>query len=595
MIRPGDIIDGKYEVVRLVGEGGMSRVWLARDFFLDKVWAVKEVDKAAAGTRPLEVSCLVDEALLLKELDHPALPRVVEVLETADAVLLVMDYVRGKPLSEVLVERGGKVSEGEAVGWGLSLCEVLGYLHSRTPPVIYRDMKPSNVMLCEDGALRLIDFGIARAEQDAATGALPLGTRAYAAPEQFDAPDACDERSDLYALGRTLERLAGIDGTQDAEGGVSEGFAAVLRKATAREPRDRYQNATEMAAALRQCGAATCGGRTKEGQGEGPVPGERAFAVPRGRRRVLWLVGAACVALGCLWVVPRLGGAASEEASYASLMEEAGQASRQEAEGRESEAERCCRQAVELRPDRPEPYEVLLREVYLDDARFSLAESSRWEELAQAHAEQLRGQESYPEICYEAGMLYYAFGEDEQQVQEAARGAWWFESCERALASRKGGQADAEQAARAHAYGVICGFYRDLVVAREDAHESETYRTYWDALEQLMGSLGAEGSGDVGPRDALEQQQDGLVRLRLCELVRAALESPVHVAGFAQAGVTYDRVDALWNGALSLSEQAQTASGLSNAEEAGWKEVREATPRVRRSEAAVYGARASAS
>lgn len=573
MIRPHDLIDGKYEVIRPLGEGGMSRVWLARDFFLGKLWAVKEVDKVSGGSSPLELDCLMGEALLLKELDHPALPRVVEVLETTDSVLLVMDYVRGKPLSQVQREHGGIVDEAVVVTWGIELCEVLSYLHGQSPPIIYRDMKPSNVMLCDDGALRLIDFGIARVDGTSTYSGLRLGTRAFAAPEQLAEGGTCDARSDLYSLGKTLGRLAGVEATC-GEGDASDSFVGVIRKATASDPLDRFQSAEEMERALRRC--------AKKGAVAPHEHGKRRW------RRTVWLTAAVCALLGIVWLVQRIRFPKDEGASYEALLEDAQAMSREDTGGQESDAEHACRQAIEMDPSNAAAYLFLLREVYPDDAVFSLEEAARWEALAQGNAEGLVQCDQYPEICFEAGMLYYAFCGEGDNVRESARGAFWFEACSSALQERnEGGDQEEENtvlADQASAYAVICGFYRDLIVAREDGSERQIYRSYWYSLCRIMEQFGS------GATSALGRTRDESVRLKLCGVVRAALESPAYLAGFARAGITNEEVDDLWAKALSLGEDAQASGALSEAERASWKEVQEATPRVRASEAAVFGA-----
>lgn len=592
MIRPNDLIDGKYEILRLIGEGGMSRVWLARDFYLDKKWAIKEVDKGTPGSASLEVDCLVEEALLLKTLDHPMLPRVVEVLETNDAVLLVMDYVRGKPLSEVLAQHGGPLDEEDVVAWGLSLCEALGYLHSQRPPVIYRDMKPSNIMLCDDGSIRLIDFGIARARFVDGPCGPSLGTRAYAAPEQLDCNRSCDERSDIYSLGVTLGRLAGMDAAQEGARGEVQGLANVVLKATRADPEKRYQCAAEMAEGLRACGEGIAG------QAFEPAEDYGQCAPGRGKgRRGLWRViagGAACFVACLLWLGWRGAVAVSDERDRSSLLAAAQRASREEEGGGESEAERLCRQAIEVDEGEAEPYLVLLRDVYLDDARFTLEEATRWEGIAQDHLGALEGCEGYPEVCYEAGMLYYAFFEEGEDVRGAARGARWFQACSRACTSmgeeghRAGGTDFERLAQQADSYAVICGFYRDITLARQSGGEGEEYLKYWHALQGMVDETPNDERDETGSRDTL-------VQLRLCVLVCAALESPTHLTGFARSGVTRAEAEDLWAKVRSLARTMALRSGLSETEELKWKEVSDADDCITANVTTVFDAQAGIS
>ncbi|UWP10995.1 serine/threonine protein kinase [Collinsella stercoris] len=150
------------------------------------------------------------EANMIKSFDHPAIPRIVDLVDEHGTLYVIMDYVEGRALSSVLAADGPQ-SEDDVVGWGLQLCDALEYLHRRTPPVIYRDMKPSNVMLKPNGLVQIIDFGIAReyrADGQSVTAAVgdtvQLGTRGYAPPEQYGGSGQTDARADVYALGATL-------------------------------------------------------------------------------------------------------------------------------------------------------------------------------------------------------------------------------------------------------------------------------------------------------------------------------------------------------------------------------------------------------
>ena len=137
----GRVIGGKYELIAALGKGGMSVVWLGRDLRLDKLWAVKEVRHDVSGTKaPTNRRALLDEANFIKRLDHPAIPRVVDMVETSDSCFVVMDYVNGRPLSRVLSQRGRPFEQDDVVSWGMELCDVLGYLHALHPPVVYRDL-----------------------------------------------------------------------------------------------------------------------------------------------------------------------------------------------------------------------------------------------------------------------------------------------------------------------------------------------------------------------------------------------------------------------------------------------------------------------
>ena len=122
---------------------------------------------------------------MMKKLDYPSLPRIVDIIEKENVIYVVMDYIEGETLSSVLSKEGAQPQE-VVIEWAKELCRVLDYLHTQNPPIIYRDMKPANIMLQPNGNIKLIDFGIAREykEQNLAD-TVSLGTKGYAAPEQF--------------------------------------------------------------------------------------------------------------------------------------------------------------------------------------------------------------------------------------------------------------------------------------------------------------------------------------------------------------------------------------------------------------------------
>lgn len=185
MLEIGSLVDGKYKILNVVGKGGMSVVYLAMNERANKQWAIKEVRKDGVQDFEVVKQNLIVETDILKNLNHPNLPSIIDVIDREDSFLIVMDYIEGKALSDVLKEYGAQPQE-YVIEWAKQLCDVLGYLHSRVPPIIYRDMKPSNVMLKPDGNLTLIDFGTAREfKASKVEDTTCLGTRGYAAPEQY--------------------------------------------------------------------------------------------------------------------------------------------------------------------------------------------------------------------------------------------------------------------------------------------------------------------------------------------------------------------------------------------------------------------------
>ncbi len=265
MTKEGTVLDGKYEIWKEVGRGGMSIVYLARDNRLNKQWAVKEIKNDGSKSTKTLLKGLEREANILKNVDHPVLPRIVDIINQEGTIYVVMDFIEGTTIQDRLKKEGAQPQD-LVIEWGLQLASALDYLHNMNPPVIYRDMKPSNVMIKPEGGVKLIDFGTAKeyiVENNADTTA--LGTRGYAAPEQFgDAQGRgiykTDARTDIYNLGATLYHI--VTGKNPCEPPyemkpirewnptLSSGLEKIILKCTQPNPSDRYQNCSELMYAL---------------------------------------------------------------------------------------------------------------------------------------------------------------------------------------------------------------------------------------------------------------------------------------------------------------------------------------------------------
>ena len=260
MLEIGSLVDGKYKILNKVGQGGMSVVYLAMNEKANKQWAVKEVRKDGVLDFESVKQGLVAETDILKKLSHPNLPSIVDVIDTEDSFIIIMDYIQGNSLNKALEEYGAQPQEN-VIEWAKQLCDVLGYLHSRIPPIIYRDMKPANIMLKPDGNVTLIDFGTAREfKEKNLADTTCLGTVGYAAPEQFGGMGQTDARTDIYCLGATLYHLVTgmnpceppyeIKPIREINPALSSGLERIILKCTQRDPNDRYQSAAELMYAL---------------------------------------------------------------------------------------------------------------------------------------------------------------------------------------------------------------------------------------------------------------------------------------------------------------------------------------------------------
>lgn len=250
-MQAGDYFAEKYLIEKILGKGGMGTVYLARNTRTGMFWAVKEISRET-GTDAVMPS----EPDLLNRLDHPALPRLYDIVEQDGKLYMITDYIDGISLDKKL-EAEGRIAEDTITDWAIQLCLVLDYLHSMKPnPIIYRDIKPSNIMLTENGTLKLIDFGTAREykpHSDADT--VYIGTRGYAAPEQFGTGQT-SAASDIYSLGVTLHHLVTgkspieppfrIEPIRRYDESLSPELEAIISKCTCESPSDRYQSAAEL-------------------------------------------------------------------------------------------------------------------------------------------------------------------------------------------------------------------------------------------------------------------------------------------------------------------------------------------------------------
>lgn len=263
MLQVGSILDNKYKILNEVGHGGMSVVYLAINERANKTWAVKEIRKSGVVDFEAVKQGLVVETDMLKKFNHPNLPSIIDVLDYEDSFIIVMDYIEGSSLHKLLKTEGAQPEE-KVIKWARQLCDVLGYLHRQNPPIIYRDMKPANVMLRPDGNITLIDFGIAREfkNRNMVEDTTCLGTRGYAAPEQFGGRGQTDPRTDIYCLGATMYHL--LTGHSPAEPPyeikplsywipqyAGSGLEKLILKCTKQDPSARYQSCEELMYALK--------------------------------------------------------------------------------------------------------------------------------------------------------------------------------------------------------------------------------------------------------------------------------------------------------------------------------------------------------
>ncbi len=256
------LLHGRYTIVRWVGGGGMGAVYEALDNRIaGRRVAVKELNTALV-TDPQVSAMFQQGAQMLTQLNHPNLPKVSDYFVEGSKQYLVMDFIIGRTLEKVLEDNRAPLSEAQVVGVGIQLCNVLEYLHACQPPIIFRDLKPANIMLDSANHIKLIDFGIARLYKPGkGTDTSPFGSVGYAPPEQYGRGQT-DARSDIYALCVTLYHLLtrydpalnpfNLPPLQTLNPAVSPNLIQIISNGMHPDPNKRWQTARELGAALRQ-------------------------------------------------------------------------------------------------------------------------------------------------------------------------------------------------------------------------------------------------------------------------------------------------------------------------------------------------------
>ncbi len=229
----------------------MSSVYLAEDTEEQKVVAIKNMKGSSEQLR----NAFVAEAAAIRGVDHPKLPAFEALIEENGSLYVVMEFIPGKSLME-LISKTGPQDINLVLDWSIQLCEVLGYLHSLSPPVIYRDMKPANIILRPNGAIALVDFGAAREQKAGASeDTVLLGTHGYAAPEQYGGYGQSDPRTDIYSLGATIFHLvSGMPPRNyplrlpmpEEPDRVLHRLAFTIEKCTKRDPNERYHSCNDL-------------------------------------------------------------------------------------------------------------------------------------------------------------------------------------------------------------------------------------------------------------------------------------------------------------------------------------------------------------
>lgn len=464
----GQVIDDKYEILKLIGEGGMSKVYLAMDKRLNKSWAVKEIEKKAKDrNNEIVVQSAIAEANMIKQLDNPAIVRIVDIIDNGNVIYIIEDFVEGETL-EALLDADGAQPEELVVEWGKQLCEAFDYLHTRTPPIIYRDMKPANVMLTPEGKLRVIDFGIAREyKEHNLKDTTSLGTRGYAPPEQFGGKT--DARSDIYSLGVTLFQLVTgrdpclasteLKPVRQIDPKLSEGIETIIQKCVQHDPANRYQSCVELLYDLEHISEIGAGYRKQQKK---KLRTFLTFAVAT----VL------CLIVGVTGTVMR---GRTNRLDYEQNIQWARNASTSQ------ERIGFYATAIDISPGSVEAYQGMI-DAMKEDACFTLQEEETLKNKINTNMTLLKAQPDYARLSYEVGKLYwyyYDYGrtaEADNQITRIKSAIQWFED-----AVSYGTEEDSFRFLASN-YADIGRFNRDITLNVAEASDKGTYAPYWDSI-----------------------------------------------------------------------------------------------------------------
>ncbi|MEE0929376.1 MAG: serine/threonine-protein kinase [Acutalibacteraceae bacterium] len=483
MTQIGTVIDDKYEILKEIGRGGMSIVYLAMDKHLNKQWAVKEIRKKGCGKNDeIVVNSLLAEANMMKKLDHPSLPRIVDIIDNGVTIYVVMDYIEGESLDKILNEYGLQ-SEELVMGWAKQLCDALSYLHSQKPPIIYRDMKPSNVMLKPEGNIKIIDFGIAREyKEQSLADTTVLGTKGYAPPEQYSGQT--DQRSDIYALGMTMHHLlTGIDPRngdpyapiRQWNPELSEGLEIIIDKCVQPAAENRYQSCSDLLYDL-----------------EHPELITKGFKRKQKIRLACFLVSTCmCVLTIVSGFVCNLLSTKLNDNTYDTLISVISSTNL-------NDKINSYKQAIEIYPYDTRAYMAIL-EAYENEGYFSKNENDEFLALYNANKDGFDVTSvSVAELNYKTGMMYFNYYTDEignKSFSNSVQKAYPFFE---ANFENEVLPADFSHKKLSNCYYQICSFYKKYILNSATVEEAsmESYDSLFIVIDSTLDDVKNEGAYD---------------------------------------------------------------------------------------------------
>ena len=467
---------------------------------------------------------LMAEIETLKKLDHPNLPSIVDVIEDDESFIIVMDYIQGRSLDKIIEESGAQ-PENFVVEWAKQLCDVFKYLHTRTPPIIYRDMKPANVMLKPDGNVTVIDFGTAKNYEIDLGQTTGIGTIGYAAPEQYinSGLGRTDPRTDIYCLGITLYHLlTDVDPCKNLiidksiraiNPALSPGLDAIIKKCTEEHPDNRYQSCEELMYDLEHYQDLVPLYRKKQKR--------KLFSTVAmfGLSVVCCISGVTCNAVA----------ASKANETYEIKLDQADKSTDY------SQKVKLYSECIEITDmgGRKDAYEGLIQTFKDDDAICNKDEFAKIDALIRDKKEVLKeNPEIYSDLCVEVGKLLWYYYDDgsntkDKSMLRATASIPWF----------KDAMSVAEQNSitldnMVVAYYNIGDFYQNVDKMLVEAADKGMYKTFFDNISVAVNTI------------AVDENESEIVRIRLLGLTQNALHK--YATKFKVDGVAQKEIIALY-------------------------------------------------
>lgn len=451
------ILNGRYEILKVIHSSGMSNVYLVSDSNLNKQWCLKEIRKSEAGRDQVEYFSLLQEANIMKSLNHTSIPRITTIEQDGDSIFIIMDYVDGMSVKSWLMRRG-KISQDVVVSWMKQITQVVMYLHNRKQPIFYRDMKPDNVMIQGDGNIKLLDFGISVViKEPGQVIEKALGTDGYAAPEQRRRGNVCDLRSDIYAMGKTMYyMLTGINPSQipkdtplrsvrEVDSSISIGLEQIVNKCIQENPDDRYQSCEELLYAL---------------QNYKTLDTKYRNSIRRKCTTVLILFLSSIFIL-ITSLIPLNLYNNQQEKEYARLTTVAEQSGKAE----DYEA------VLDVNALTIKPYLGYIDAIKVDGV-FTKEEEADLLGYINPNLEELKLQQDYGALAFSMGKLYWFYYQGNSQEEGMITSVKWFEDA----------KVSGYEPELAEVYYQLGTFKRNISVSVTESADAGMYKDYWDNL-----------------------------------------------------------------------------------------------------------------